>query len=99
MKKTNCWEFKQCGREIGGRNKELPVCPAATAKGLHGTHGGSLGGRACWVVAGTMCEAKPQGTFSQKYLNCKLCDFYQAVKKEEGPNFQLSAVLIGKMNK
>jgi hypothetical protein len=82
---------------MGGHNKDLPVCPAATAKELHKTHGGSLGGRACWVVAGTMCGGKPQGTFAQKYRDCESCDFYQAVKKEEGMNFELAVVLINRL--
>ncbi len=98
MKKKNCWEFKRCGREIGGHKKELGVCSAATAKELHKTHGGTHGGRACWVVAGTMCGGKPQGTFAQKYQNCEKCDFYQKVKEEEGMKFELSVVLINKLH-
>ncbi len=96
--KKNCWEFKRCGREIGGHNKALGTCTAATARKLHKTHGGTHAGRACWVVAGTMCGGLPQGTFAQKYHNCEKCDFYQKVKKEEGMKFELAVVLINKLH-
>ncbi len=98
MAKLNCWEFKQCGREPGGRNKDLGVCPTTVEARLHGNHGGKHAGRACWVVAGTLCGGREQGTFAHKYHNCEKCDFYQMVRREEGPRFVLSIVLINKMN-
>jgi hypothetical protein len=76
----------------------MKICPAAVTKELHKTHGGTHAGRACWVVAGTMCGGQPQGTFAQKYKNCEKCDFYKKVKEEEGANFVLSVVLVNKMN-
>jgi hypothetical protein len=85
MKKLNCWEFKKCGREPGGENSErLGVCPATTDKKYDGLHGGANAGRACWLVAGTMCKGKVQGTFALKYKDCAICDFYMKVKEEEG---------------
>ncbi|MDI6715896.1 MAG: hypothetical protein QME63_02990 [Actinomycetota bacterium] len=36
-------------------------------------------GRICWLVAGTLCGGKVQGTFAQKMHNCMECDFYKAV--------------------
>jgi two-component system NtrC family sensor kinase len=66
--KTPCWEFMRCSRD---RNSELK-CPAFPHFG-----------RACWVVAGTFCEGKVQGTFAQKYENCEKCDFYQGVVRKE----------------
>ncbi len=99
MGKLNCWEFKKCGRELGGaKSRELGVCPSAMEPRLHGSHDGKFGGRACWVVAGTLCGGKEQGTFAQKYHNCEKCDFYRLVRQEEGPKFVLSVVLINKMN-
>ncbi|HWR58880.1 MAG TPA: hypothetical protein VN328_08335 [Thermodesulfovibrionales bacterium] len=93
--KKNCWEFKSCGREPGGKStKELGVCPATTDKRLHGIHDGRNAGRACWVIAGTMCGGKIQGTFAQKYENCGSCDFYQTVRAEERGNHKLSITLI-----
>jgi hypothetical protein len=59
---TNCWEYMHCGRDKDSALK-CPACPNF--------------GRTCWAVAGTFCEGKVQGTFAQKYENCKKCDFYQ----------------------
>ena len=97
-KKKNCWEIKRCGREIGGRNAyELGVCPAATEIRLSGIHNGEYGGRACWIVAGTMCEGRIHGTFAQKYNNCGQCGFYDLVKEEEGGGFQATITLLKKI--
>ena len=84
--KTNCWEFKKCGREPGGKKAaELGVCPATTTSGLDGVHGGKNAGRACWVVAGSLCGGKIQGTYAQKLSNCWRCEFMNAVKQDEDP--------------
>ena len=64
----NCWEFKKCGREVGGAKvEELGLCPAYPD---HGTH--------CARVAGTLCGGKVQGCFAQKLANCMQCDFYMS---------------------
>ena len=56
MNKTNCWEFKNCGREPEGvKVHELGVCPATVEERLDGTNLGRKGGRPCWAVAGSMC--------------------------------------------
>jgi hypothetical protein len=89
-KKLNCWEFKGCGRQPGGnKSGELGVCPAATDSKLDGLHGGENAGRACWLVAGTMCSGKVQGTFAQKYGSCEECDFFKAVMEKERPAFKM----------
>lgn len=86
MEKKNCWEHKNCGRWPGGsRAKELGVCPVTTDALLHGAHGGANAGRACWVVVGSLCGGKIQGTYAQKINNCWRCDFMNVVKKEEEP--------------
>ncbi len=96
--KQNCWEFKGCGREPGGSHvEEFGVCPAAVDERLHGVHGGKNSGRACWVLAGTFCGGKIQGTFAQKYSNCELCDFFKAVRKEEDGDYQMSIILLNKL--
>ncbi len=59
--KVNCWEFMKCGRE---KTKD---CPAVTKNS----------GKICWMVAGTMCGGKPQGTFVEKAGNCKKCEYYK----------------------
>lgn len=95
MKKLNCWEFNNCGREPGGANaNEFGTCPASTEKKLDGIHGGRNAGRACWVVEGTLCNGKIQGSFSKKYDTCMACDFCVKVKEEEKSNYQPSATLF-----
>ena len=96
MRKLNCWEFKKCGREPGGHNKDQGVCPAAVDTNLDGSHDGKNAGRACWVVAGTLCEGEVQGTFAKKYAGCEQCDFYQAVVEEEGFNYKHIFFLLQK---
>jgi hypothetical protein len=98
-KKLNCWEFKKCGRQPGGEHvHDLGICPATEEKRLDGAHEGTNAGRACWVMAGTLCKGEVQGTFAQKYKNCEICDFYKMVKQEEFPRFTLSAVLMRKLS-
>lgn len=98
MEKVNCWEFKKCGREPGGsRAHQLGVCPAAREVRLNGTHGGRAAGRACWIIAGSLCGGQVQGTFAQKFQNCARCDFYSQVRREEGMRFELSATLLSKV--
>ena len=64
----NCWEFKKCGREkSGSKEREFGICPAYTQGA----------GEACWLVAGTMCGGKVQGTYAQKLGTCVSCDFLQ----------------------
>src|SRR5512140_2111906 len=97
--KQNCWEFKNCGREPGGRNVvELGVCPVGEDTRLDGIHEGKNAGRACWVLAGSLCGGKVQGTFAQKYSNCKICDFYKLVRKEENGTYQMSGILLNKIS-
>jgi hypothetical protein len=99
-KKINCWEFTNCGRELNGAKvEELRVCPAATETRLDGTHGGKNAGRACWVVAGSMCDGEIQGTFAQKFRDCRKCDFYQRIKKEEDLDMEMAAALLVKVRK
>jgi len=96
--KRNCWEAKKCGREPGGVNvHELGVCPVATEARLDGAHGGRNAGRACWVVAGTLCRGEVQGTFARKFESCERCDFYIQVRDEEFPSFTFSSVLLAKL--
>lgn len=96
--RMNCWEFKKCGRQEGGEHvHDLGVCPASTDPKLDGAHGGTSGGRACWVLVGTFCKGVVQGSFAQKIENCLECDFYQTVKSEEGTRFELTATLLGRL--
>ena len=98
--KKNCWEAKKCGREPkGAKVAELGVCPVTVETKLDAVHGGSHAGRACWVVAGSLCGGKVQGTFAAKFENCESCDFYASVREEEFPNFQYSSTLRAKLRR
>jgi len=93
--RTNCWEFKKCGREPGGdKADELGICLAATVTSVDGVHGGKNGGRACWAVCGTLCGGEVQGTFADKIGNCKVCDFYKTVWNENIEDFVHIGALI-----
>lgn len=95
MAKLNCWEFKKCGRQPGGdKGKDLGVCPAATEVKTDGVNSGKNGGRACWVVSGTLCQGVVQGTFAMKENNCIKCDFYLLVKKEEGRDLIFTSKIL-----
>jgi hypothetical protein len=97
MEKKNCWEYKGCGREPGGKHvRDLGVCPVTVFEEYQGAHGGKNAGRACWVVAGTLCGGKIQGSYAQKLHNCWGCDFMNAVKEEEEPSpFGFSHTRLG----
>jgi protein gp37 len=95
--KQNCWEFKKCGRQPGGQKvADLGVCPATVHQPLDGAHEGKNAGRSCWVVAGSLCGGKIQGTYAQKLNNCWRCEFMNMVKKEEEPTaFGFSHTRLG----
>ncbi len=71
----------------------LSICPTLREESLDGIHGGRNAGRACWVVAGTMCGGTKQGLFASKLGKCVMCDFYKMVRSEEA-DFRLPSQLI-----
>ena len=96
--RLNCWESKKCGRESGGKNEQaMGACPAAVEVRLDTIHGGENAGRACWVIAGTMCNETVQGSFAKKLASCEVCSFYKQVLQEEGKEFFSSTVLLKKL--
>jgi serine/threonine protein phosphatase PrpC len=103
----NCWEFMQCGRQPGGENTaKQGICPAATDTTFKNFNQGINAGRACWLVAGTFCGGKAQGTFAEKRLSCKQCEFYRSVHAEGGDTVQsidnlniFAATHIGRVRK
>jgi hypothetical protein len=95
MRKKNCWQFKNCGREPGGKKtSELGICPAATETRLNNINSGKNGGRACWAIAGTLCGGQVQGAYAQKLGNCLSCDFYKQVVQEEGKELIKTAAIL-----
>lgn len=98
MPGINCWEFKKCGREPGGaKASDLGVCPAAAEKAVDGSNHGINGGRVCWYVAGTLCGGKVQGTFAAKLPNCRECEFYRLVIKEEGAEAAKGGAILARL--
>ena len=88
----------KCGREPGGAKvADLGVCPAATDERLDGVHGGTNAGRACWVVAGTMCDGEVSGTFAKKIGDCMRCEFHKKVSDEEFPHLLPTTELLGRL--
>jgi hypothetical protein len=103
MGKQNCWEFKECGREPGGKEvSQLGECPAAKMGEGDGINDGECRGRVCWAISGTFCGGKIQGSFAQKQDSCLDCDFFNKVEKEEGDEFHLllpkQTYVIGRNN-
>jgi hypothetical protein len=59
-------------------------------------HGETNAGRVCWVIEGSLCGGKIQGTYAKKLLNCWRCDFMNMVKQEEEPEvFGFSHTRLG----
>ncbi len=58
---------------------------------------GKNGGHVCWVLAGTFCGGKVQGTYAMKLTNCMQCDFYSLVMEEEGDNYIYSKDILKKI--
>jgi len=81
----NCWEFKKCGREIGGeKTLEQGVCPVAMEIRADGIHNGKNGGRCCWVITNSVFDEKTAHGFCLKKIQeCRTCDFYLFVQKSE----------------
>jgi hypothetical protein len=93
--RTNCWEFKKCGREPkGARVKELGVCPASVETRVTGMNSGINGGRCCWAVTGTLCGGKVQGTFAMKMTSCMDCEFFKTVNYEERTSNSLTGLNV-----
>jgi hypothetical protein len=100
MSKLNCWEFKKCGREQGGAKvSDLGVCAASIETSANGINNGKNGGRACWVISGTLCGGKVQGTFASKLSNCLECEFYKLVGQEEGSNIEKTRDILARLKK
>ena len=98
----NCWEFHGCGRETGGKKaKEMGICPVTTKTLVDGINQGKNAGRACWAVAGTLCEGNLQGTYAEKLGNCLQCDFYAFVRGQQRQKFvntrKILDVIAGKI--
>ncbi len=100
MKKRNCWEFKKCGRELGGANiGEKGVCAAAIPSKFSGTNKGVHGGRFCWAIRDTICDISDQESFQSKLMTCLDCQFFKEVQDQEEENFTLIPLNVIKNKK
>ncbi|MEW5994447.1 MAG: two-CW domain-containing protein [Candidatus Zixiibacteriota bacterium] len=82
VRKLNCWEFKNCGREPGGLMAEvLGPCPVPAAMEFDGSNGGIGAGRVCWLVNGGNC--KNGSVRWRRTQSCLECEFYHRVHYEE----------------
>jgi hypothetical protein len=80
VKRLNCWEFKNCGREKDGlMTPILGECPVAKAMKFDGLNDGIGAGRACWMVPDSACvRASVKGR-----PPCHSCEFYKRVVFEQ----------------
>ena len=91
--RLNCWEFKQCERQPGGKKiKEHGICPASTDVATNNINKGINAGRLCWQIAGTLCTNKVQGSYAKKLKDCLKCEFMRLVQKEECREFVISNI-------
>jgi hypothetical protein len=84
-RRTNCWEFMKCGREIGGeRAEDLGVCAAAVYPHADGINRGVNGGRICWALVGNYSCNAGRSSLAGKQVLCYECEFHKKVLAEEG---------------
>jgi hypothetical protein len=70
-----CWQLMECGREKGGKNEpELGECAASKEEMGH----------SCWIVAGTLCRGRVQGTFAEKRGICIHCQVFRLYHRTLG---------------
>ena len=82
--RMNCWEFKQCGREPGGRNVEkYGRCSVPVSVEHNGMNNGKNGGRSCWILREAACEKIMRACRVDEIKECRQCRFHIHVKKSE----------------
>jgi signal transduction histidine kinase len=93
--RANCWEVMGCelGPGSGGPGSGGP-CRAATDEASNGINGGVNAGRLCWAVVGTL-SGEPVVAPCAKLQHCLDCTFFDKVRSEEGPAFQLLKLARG----
>lgn len=87
----SCWEVMGCGREPDGAKAQTHgVCPSAIAWDQTGLNRGEAGGRACWLVSGSLARGRFAGTCTVMGPDgCLGCSFFHAVRLEEGQDFAM----------
>ena len=99
MKKTNCWEYMNCGRGPGAdANHPMGPCPAASERRAHGVNGGRNGGRACWALAGSFSGREVCGTLGAKLPDCMECSFFRLVGHEEWSDYMGAKAIFARIH-
>ena len=81
LRKLNCWEFMNCGREKGGLMVGLlGECPVSTTMKYDGLNNGRGAGRACWMVGASGCTGRLSLASGKP---CLACRFYKRVLFEQ----------------
>ncbi|MCI5141605.1 MAG: hypothetical protein D3909_07730 [Candidatus Electrothrix sp. ATG1] len=81
---VNCWEFKKCGRETGGRNLSVfGICSVPVEFGFDGVNDGKNGGRSCWIIRESACEQVMRQCCVQEIRECRQCEFFTSVLKSK----------------
>ena len=99
MCQMNCWEIKNCGYQPGvSKTKDLGTCPASTCLQANGINKGINGGRACWVIEGTLCGDTIQRGLAEKLTGCLECTVYNLIRDEEGSSYMSTKDIRKKTN-
>ncbi len=99
MRKTNCWEYLNCGRGPGANaGQPWGPCPAASERRAHGVNGGRNGGRACWALAGSFSGRGVCGTLAAKISDCMDCSFFGLVGSEEGSDYMGAKAIFARIH-
>jgi hypothetical protein len=79
----NCWEYKKCGREPGGKYVEkYGICLVAIEKNCDGLNGGKNGGRSCWLWRESACAKIMKKSSIQNIRECRACAVYNSIKSK-----------------
>jgi hypothetical protein len=79
---VNCWQFKKCGREPGGRNiSKYGVCSVPLDIVADGINNGENGGRTCWTLREAACQKIMLACSVNEIRECIQCDFYDLIGK------------------
>ncbi|MEI6055883.1 MAG: hypothetical protein WCR55_07470 [Lentisphaerota bacterium] len=87
----NCWEYRKCGRELGGNHTaKKGVCPVAAFKQANGLWGGINGGRVCCRISKALDLDNDESrrlslldkAIDKNANRCEGCNFYEILNDE-----------------
>jgi EAL and modified HD-GYP domain-containing signal transduction protein len=73
----------------------MGICPAALGSEWNNINHGEAAGRVCWAISGTFCNGKVQGAMQSKLSDCKSCEVFRQIHRDEGPLFVLAPIPVG----